>query len=150
MNIIPDGYPNLWVGDMKRWVSEEHYMYEINPSRYEQMSHGVYDEEYAVAFITRKFQEGGLIYSVMLASVGVVENDVYIYSIDRLFGTNEMPDYDTHNYSAERLEEHSELKYFQNDERFYAQTQEVISVLKRDIILISEGLWYQSYHVTPI
>ena len=150
MNIIPAGYPNIWVGDMKRWVSEEHYMYEINPSRYEQMIHGAYDEDYAIAFTTRKFQEDGLTYSVMLASVGVVDDDLYIYAIDRLFGSNEVPDYDNHNYSAERLDGHSELKYFQKSERFYAQTQEVITALKRDILLISEGLWYQSYNIIPI
>ena len=150
MNIIPDGYPNIWVGKLKRWVSEEYYMHEVNPERYEQMTHGAYDEEYAVAFTTRKFQEDGLTYSVMLASVGMVEDDIYIYAIDRLFGTNEEPNYDTHNYPSEQLEQHSELRYFQKNERFYAEIQEVISVLKRDIILICEGLWYQSYYVTPI
>jgi len=150
MNIIPSGYPNIWVADLKRWVSEEYYLTDINPVSYEQMTYGAYDEEYGVSFITRKFAESGLTYSVMLASVGLVGDDVHIYSIERLFGSNEAPNFDTNNYSSERLTKHGDYNAFQNNERFYSDTQEVISVLKRDILLIVDGIWYQSYYIKPI
>ena len=150
MNIIPNGYPNVWVADLKQWVSEEYYMLDVDPSGYEQMVHGAYEEEYGIAFATRKFQEGGLTFSIMLASAGLVGNDVHIYSIERLFGTNEMPDFKTNNYSSERLSKNSNMNSFQHNGRYFAHTQEVISVLKRDILLVSEGIWYQSYYMTPI
>ena len=150
MSILPSGYPNIWVANLKRWVSEEYYLTNINPSHYEQMTYGAYDEEYGVSFITRKFAMGGLTYSVMLASVGMVGDDVHINSIERLFGSNEAPNFDTLNYSSERLAKHGDFNTFQNNERFYADTQEVISILKRDILLITDGKWYQNYYIKPI
>ncbi len=150
MNIIPNGYPNLWVSHLKRWVSEEYYLIDVDPIGYEQMIHGAYDEECGIAFVTRKFQEDDLTYSIMLASVGVVGDDVHLYSIERLFGTNEIPNYDSVNYSAERLIKHGNMNYFQHNERYFAHIQEVVSVLKRDILLVVDGIWYQSNYIKPI
>ena len=150
MNIIPEGYPNIWAEDINKWVSEDYYMFDVNPIQYETMNHGAYDEEYGVVFITRKFQEGDLTYSVMLASLGVVRDDVHIYSIKRLYGTNEAPDFTSKNYSSEQLNNHGELEQFQTNERFYADIQVAITGLKRDILLIVDSIWYRQNYIIPI
>ena len=161
IQLLPDDYPLVYSDELRRWVDEDFYELISDESRakMEKTLSYDYNRQDCIVFVTTQDILGiesvnrNLQYNIYFLEFGQIKRDIFIHNLGYICSTNTLPDFDSYGhsdtYASKEIKTNSEVRGYQQYERFYVGKKDTMSSIKDCIDDIVDNLWFNDDSYVP-